>query len=164
MPVQLTYEVEGPIGVDGQKIEAYPSAIATGVAEAAAVPVGKVVVYDTGAGRTLKAVMQPSTTAQVTTLVGVAGLAMWDPTYPEPPYPVGQALPVMRKGRMAIQPETPLTVHTNPFVRFGLVGAGTVLGALRNDADAGNAVAAPYLTVVKGSTGAGDLAIVEIDL
>jgi hypothetical protein len=48
-------------------------------------------------------------------------------------------------------------------VRFGLVGAGTMLGELRNDADAGNAVAAPYLTVIVGAA-AGGVAVVEINL
>jgi hypothetical protein len=165
MPGQLTYEVEGPIGVDGQRIEAYGLGfVVTGIAETVAIPAGKVVIYDTGAGRTDKALKQPSTSAMVTTVLGVAGISLWDPTYPEPPYPIGQVLPVIRKGRVAIAAETALAIHTNPFVRFGVVGAGTLLGALRNDADAGNAVAAPYLHVVKASTGAGDIAIVEIDL
>jgi hypothetical protein len=69
----------------------------------------------------------------------------------------------MRKGRFAVVGETALAVHTNPFVRFGLVGAGTILGALRSDSDAGNAVAAPYLTVVVGAA-AGGVAVVEINL
>ena len=165
MPGQLTYEVEGPIGVDGQRIEAYGLGfVITGIAEAAALPAGKLVVFDTAGGRTDKAVKAPSATGQVTTVLGVAGITLWDPTYPEPPYPIGQALPVIRKGRVAIAAETALAIHTNPFVRFAAGAGGTVLGALRADADTATAVAAPYLHVVKASTAAGDIAIVEIDL
>jgi hypothetical protein len=161
--MQLTYSATTPIGVHGQKIEAWPSAIDTGLASGTVIPVGIVVVYDTAAGRDPASVRQPALTTEVTVLTGVAGFALWDPTYPEPPYRVGSSLPVMRKGRFAVVGETALAVHTNPFVRFGLVGAGTILGALRSDSDAGNAVAAPYLTVVVGAA-AGGVAVVEINL
>lgn len=165
MPVQLTYDIETPIGVDGQRIEAYGLGFAiTGIAETVAIRAGKLCVFDTAAGRAQKAVKLPTATGEVTTVLTVAGLSLWDPTYPEPPYPIGQALPIMRKGRIAIAAETALAVHTNPFVRFAVGPGGTVLGALRNDADTASAVAAPYLHVVRASTAAGDIAIVEIDL
>jgi hypothetical protein len=161
--MQLTYPVNPVIGVHGQRIENWPSAIATGLASAAIVNVGVVVVFDTAAGRDPKSVRAPATTGEVTTLTGVAGITLWDHTYPEPPYRVGASLPVMRKGRIAIVAATALVAHTNPFVRFAVVGAGTILGELRNDADAGNAVAAPYLNVIVGAA-AGGVAIVEINL
>jgi hypothetical protein len=69
----------------------------------------------------------------------------------------------MRKGRIAIAAETALAAHTNPFVRFTVGAVGTLLGALRADADTGKAVAAPYLTVVTGAA-AGGVAVVEINL
>jgi hypothetical protein len=160
--MQLVYG-DQPLGIHGALAEAYPHGIVSGLASAAIVNVGCVVVYDTAAGRDAKSVRAPATTGEVTTLVGVAGLALWDPTYPEPPYRVGASLPVIRKGRFYCVASTPLVSHTNPFVRFGLVGAGTMLGELRNDADAGNAVAAPYLTVIVGAA-AGGVAVVEINL
>jgi hypothetical protein len=163
MPGQLIYNAEPPIGVHGQLIENYLHAAVTGLAVATAIPVGVVVAYDTTAGKPPKAVRSVAASLDVTTLNGVAGITQWDPTYPEPPYRIGGTFPVLRKGRIAIIAETALAVHTNPFVRFGVVGAGTVLGALRADADAGNAVAAPYLTVVQGAA-IGGVAIVEINL
>jgi hypothetical protein len=160
--MQLTYG-DQPIGIHGALAEAYPHAVATGLASGAIVNVGCVAVYDTAAGRDPKSVRAPATTGEVTTLVGVAGLALWDPTYPEPPYRVGSTLPVIRKGRFYCVAATVLVAHTNPFVRFGLVGAGTMLGELRNDSDAGNAVAAPYLTVIVGAA-AGGVSVIEINL
>jgi len=161
--MQLTYPYPEPIGVHGQRIENWPSAIATGLASAAVVNVGVVVVFDTAAGRDPHSVRAPATTGEVTTTIGVAGITLWDHTYPEPPYRVGASLPVMRKGRIAIVSATALTAHTVPFVRFAVVGAGTLLGELRGDSDAGNAVAAPYLNVIVGAA-AGGVAIVEINL
>lgn len=163
MPGQLIYNYEHPIGVHGQLIENYLHAAVTGLAVATAIPVGVVVCYDTTAGKPPKAVRSPAATGDVTTLNGVAGITQWDPSYPEPPYRIGALLPVLRKGRIAIISETALASHTTPFVRFALVGAGNILGGLRADADAGNAVAAPYLTVVQGAA-IGGVAIVEINL
>jgi len=163
MPGQLVYNYEPPIGVHGQLIENYLHAAVSALACVEVIPVGVVVCYDTTAGRPPKAVRNVAATGDVTTLTGVMGITQWDPSYPEPPYRLGATLPVLRKGRIAIIAETALASHTTPFVRFALVGAGTMFGALRADADAGNAVAAPYLTVVQGAA-IGGVAIVEIDL
>jgi len=160
--MQLTYG-DQPLGIHGALAEAYPHGIVSGLASGAVINVGTIAVYDTAAGRDAKSVRAPVLTTEVTTLVGVAGFVMWDPSYPEPPYRVGSSLPVVRKGRVYVVAETALVSHTVPFVRFGLVGAGTMYGALRNDADAGNAVAAPYLTVLVGAA-AGGVAVVEINL
>lgn len=161
--MQTVYSATTPIGVHGQKIEAWPSAIDTGLASSVVIPVGGIVVWDTAAGRDPASVRLPALTTEITTLLGVAGLAMWDQTYPEPPYRVGSSLPVMRKGRFACVAETALTIHTNPFVRFTVGAVGTLLGAIRNDADAGKAVAAPYLAVIVGAA-LGGVAVIEIDL
>lgn len=162
--MQTNYDVNPPIGVHGQRIEAYPSAIVTGLASAAVIPVCALVNYDTAAtGDPSKSVRIPINTGDVTTLLGVAGMTLWDPTYPEPPYRLGAALPVMRKGRFACVAETALVAHTTPFVRFIIGGAGTYVGALRADADTAKAVAAPYMTVVVGAA-LGGVSIIEIDI
>jgi hypothetical protein len=161
--MQLSYPATPVIGVHGQHIEGWPSAIATGIAQAAVVQVGCVVIFDPTAGYDPHAIKAPAATGDVTTTLGVAGITMWDPTYPEPPYRMGAFVPVMRKGRIAIAAETALAAHTNPFVRFTVGAPGTLLGALRNDADTAKAVAAPYLTVVIGAA-AGGVAVVEINL
>jgi hypothetical protein len=161
--MQLSYPANPVIGVHGQRIENWPSAIATGIAQAGVVQVGCVVIFDATAGYDPHAIKAPALTTDVTTLLGVAGITLWDPTYPEPPYRLGAFVPVMRKGRIAIAAETALAAHTNPFVRFTVGAVGTLLGALRADADTGKAVAAPYLTVVTGAA-AGGVAVVEINL
>lgn len=161
--MQLTYSATTPLGVHGQKIESWPSAIDTGLASSVIIPVGTIVIWDVAAGRDPASVKWVGATGDVTTTLGVAGLAMWDPTYPEPPFRVGSSLPVMRKGRFAIAAETALVSHTVPFVRFAPGAGGTVLGSLRGDVDTASAVAAPYLTVVQGAA-AGGISIVEINL
>jgi hypothetical protein len=164
MPVQTVYQVEPPIGVDGQRIENYPSAIASAIAEAAALPAGKIVVWDTDPGRTERAVRLPTAAADMSIDTKIAGFTLWDPTYPEPPYPVGQVVPIMRKGRIAIAAETALAAHSIPFVRYAAGAGGTVLGSLRNDADTTTAFSLPGLVVVHAAAAAGDIAVVEIDL
>lgn len=164
--MQTSYSMYPPIGIHGQKIEAYPSAIETGLATNEVIQVGVIAVYDVIGPNAYdgKSVKAPATTGAVTNALLVAGLTMWDPTYPEPPYRLGASLPVMRKGRMAIIAETALTAHLNPFVRFAAAAApGSLLGSLRNDDDGGKAVAAPYLTVVIGAA-IGGVAIIEIDI
>jgi hypothetical protein len=162
--MQTSYSTELPLGVHGQRIEAYPSAIVTGLATAGAVQVGTLAIYDTTPDALPgKSVLPPSTSSHVTTTLGVVGLTTWDPTYPEPPYRRYGTMPVMRKGRLSIVGETALAAHTTPFVRFTVGAPGTLLGALRADDDGGNAVAAPYIQVIVGAA-AGAPAIVEINL
>ena len=161
--MQLSYPASPLIGVHGQRIENWPSAIATGLASAAIVNVGVVVIFDTTAGFDPHSVKAVAATGDVTTELNVAGVTLWDPTYPEPPYRVGASLPVMRKGRIAIVAETALVAHTNPFVRFVAGAGGTILGSLRGNADTASAVAAPYLTVVVGAA-IGGVSIVEVNL
>jgi hypothetical protein len=152
-----------PIAVHGQRIEGYPSAHSTGRALSTPIYPGTLAIYDNSVASEPRAIIAPSSSADVTTLLRVVGLVRWDPTYPEPPYRLHALVPVMRKGRIAIVAETALAAETNPFVRFTVGAVGTLLGSLRNDADGGNAVAAPYLTVIVGAA-VGKPAIVEITL
>ncbi len=161
--MQTTYDIDAPIGVEGQKIEDVPSETVTGIAEAEIINVGKLVVFDTAAGRADKSVRAPIATGDVTSDAAVVGLSMWDPTFPEPPYPQHKTLPVMRKGRMLVKSETIIAKGVHPFVRFA-AGTGTVLGSLRADADTATAVAAPYITTITPALTAGGLCIVEINL
>ena len=160
--MQTQYDLDTPIGIEGQLIEAYPNGIITGIAEAGVINVGKLVIYDTTAGRNDRSVRAPASSGDVTG-PAVAGIAMWDPTYPEPPYRQYATFPVLRKGRILLACETILSKAIRPFVRFA-TGAGTVLGSIRNDADSATAVAAPYLTVITPATAIGGLCVVEINL
>ncbi len=161
--MQTTYDLDTPIGVEGQLIEDVPSQVITGIAEAGIIQVGKLVIFDTTAGRANKAVRAPVATGDVTG-VAVAGLSMWDPTYPEPPYAQYKLLPVVRKGRLLVVAETLLGKAIAPFVRFAAGAGGTLLGAIRADADTATAVACPFITVITPALTVGGLCIVEINI
>jgi hypothetical protein len=145
--MQTTYPANYDVGIEGQKIEGYPSAIVSGIAEAGAIKVGKVVIYDATATRNDKAIKAPAVTGDITGPAAY-GVTLWDPTYPFDggDYKQYASLPVMRKGRIWLKSETAQVKGTNPFVRFA-TGTGTVLGSIRNDADTATAVAAPWLRI-----------------
>jgi hypothetical protein len=64
--MQTTYDLDYPVGIEGQKIEAYPAGIITGLAEGGIIVVAKVVVMDTTSGRNDKAAKHPTTAAMIT--------------------------------------------------------------------------------------------------
>jgi hypothetical protein len=161
--MQTVYDTETPVGIEGQKIEAYPSGIVTGIAEGGAIPVGRLVVMDTTAGRADKSARLPAATGDVTNTNLVLGFSMLDPTYPQPPYAQYKTFPIMRKGRILLYSETAIAKGTRPFVRFAAGGTSN-LGAIRADADTATAVAAPYAVVITPVTTAGGLCVVEINL
>lgn len=161
--MQTSYATAPEIGVEGQKIESYPSAMDTGIAEGGAIKVGRVVMFDSTATRHDKAVKHPAATGDVTG-PAARGVAIWDPTYPFDggDYKQYAALPVMKKGRAVMKSETAQLKGTNPFVRFA-TGTGTVLGSIRNDADTATAVAAPWLKIITPCSANG-LCVVEVNL
>lgn len=161
--MQTVYDLETPIGVEGQKIEAVDSVITTGIAEAGVILVGKIVIMDTVTGRSNKAMRPPANTGDITG-TAVAGFSMWDPTYPEPPYAQYKLFPVMRKGRILVVSETLLGKGIYPFVRFAAGAGGTLLGSIRADADSASAVACPFITVITPALTVGGLCIVEINI
>jgi hypothetical protein len=164
--MQTAYDLDYPVGVEGQRIEGFPSSIITGLAEGGIILVGKILTMDTTSGRNDKAAKAPTTAAMITGAAAL-GISMWDPTYPEPPYAQYKAFPIMRKGRILMVCETVIAKGVHPFGRFA-AGAGTVLGAIRNDVDtvssADTAVAVPWLTVITPCTAIGGLCEVEVNL
>ena len=171
--MQLSYDTDYPIGLEGQLIEDYPHATITGICEAAGMQVGKLAIFDTTSGRADKSVRAVAATGDVTSTNLVAGLVLLDPTFPfqsgfgSPSaasiYPQNRTCPILRRGRILLASETVLSKAFRPFVRFAS-GSGTVLGSIRNDADTATAVAAPYLEVITPATAAGGLVVVEINL
>lgn len=162
--MQTTYPTSYDVGVDGQKIEGYPSAIDTGIAQGGTIKVGRVVTLDSTAGRDDKAVRAPAAAADITG-PAAAGVAMWDPTYPfdDGDYKQYATLPVMKKGRMLMKSETAQLKGTNPYVRYASGAGGTVLGILRDDGDTSSAAQATWLKVIKPCA-AGALCEVEVNL
>lgn len=161
--MQLSYDLDVPIGVEGQEIEDVVAEKTTGIAEAGIIIVGKLCISDTTTGRSNRSARAPASSGDVTG-PAVMGLSMWDPTYPEPPYAQYKTFPIMRKGRILLACETVIGKFVKPFVRFASGAGGTILGSIRADADSATAVAAPYLTVITPATAAGGLVVVEINL
>lgn len=162
--MQTAYSYDIELGVEGQRIETpFTSNIITGIAEAGIIPVGKVVIFDTTAGRHDKSVRVPSATGDITG-PAAAGVSMWDPSYPFDGSGFKQfdTLPVMRKGRILLKCETVIAKAVRPFVRFAAGGNG--VGSIRNDDDSGKAVAAPWLLTITPATVAGGLVVVEVNL
>ena len=132
------------------------------------VPFGVLVVEDT-TGLSDDRAHLPQATGDITTVGKVAGLALHTHAVEQNKgginnlgYEPQSAMSVMRKGRAYVEVEDAVLKGGLPFVRF-VAGAGEQLGAFRSDADTADAVALPNARFVT-SAGAGELAIVEINL
>lgn len=161
--MQTSYATTPAIGVEGQKIDSFPSGMRTGIAEGGAIKVGKVVTMDTVALRSDKSVRAPAASADVTGPAAY-GVTVWDPSYPfdAGDYRQYATLPVMRCGTILLKSETAQAKGTNPFVRYA-TGTGTVLGSIRNDADTATAVVATWIKVLTPCL-ANELCVCEINL
>lgn len=165
--MQTSYLANPLVGIEGMKIEDYPSAIITGLAEGATIKVGVACAFDTTSGRHNKAVRAVAAAADITGAVA-AGITLWDPTYPfdDGDYKRYASLPVMRKGRVYVLSETAQVKGTHPYVRVA-TGAASVLGKIRNTADTVSSVdtatQAPWITVLETITAAG-LVMIEVNL
>lgn len=132
------------------------------------VPFGVLVVEDT-TGLSDDRAHLPQATGDITTVGKVAGLAIHTHAVEQNKgginnlgYEPQSAMSVMRKGRAYVEVEDAVLKGGLPFVRF-VAGASEQLGAFRSDADTADAVALPNARFVT-SAGAGELAIVEINL
>ena len=111
----------------------------------------------------------PQATGDITTVGSVAGIALHTQFVEQSVggtnnlgYDPQSSMNVLRKGRAYVQVEDAVVKGGLPFVRF-VAGASEQLGAFRSDADTSDAVALPDARFVT-SAGAGELAIVEINL
>lgn len=77
----------------------------------------------------------------------------------DPSFPAGESLPVLRKGKIYVEVEDAVTKGGACFVNFQNGNEGQ----FRSDAAAGDAVALPG-AVYRTAAGAGELAVVEINL
>lgn len=111
----------------------------------------------------------PQATGDITTVGSVAGIALHTQFVEQSVggtnnlgYDPQSSMNVLRKGRAYVQVEDAVVKGGLPFVRF-VAAASEQLGAFRSDADTSDAVALPNARFVT-SAGAGELAIVEINL
>lgn len=77
-------------------------------------------------------------------------------------YALGEAMSVLRKGRIYVQVEDAVTAGNDVYVRY-VAGAGETLGACRSDADTSDAAVLPGAKY-RTSAAASGIAIVEINL
>jgi hypothetical protein len=136
--VQTTVPANAPIGLPG---DPYPSEEGTVVTKIAleVIPFGVWVSFNTEGKADL-----PDSTGEVTGVYG-GGVALRGKDMPSGStgYAIGDAVPVMTRGKVFVLCEETLVVGDTPFARFASGGGGTQLGAFRNDADTATAVAAP---------------------
>jgi hypothetical protein len=132
-----------------------------------AMPFGRLGIFGTVPD---KQVTSPTATGQVTTTSGVAGIVLASQdiennpaALTNPVYPIGDAVPLLRKGRVLVLVEEIVTNASSVFIRFAAGAGGTVLGSFRASADTATAVAAPYCKYLSGAAAQG-FAVVEINL
>lgn len=132
------------------------------------VPFGVLVVEDT-TGLSDERAHLPQATGDITTVGKVAGVAVHNHGVEQNKgginnlgYEPQSAMNVLREGRVVVRVEDAVVKGGLPFVRF-VAGAGEQLGAFRSDADTSDAVALPNASY-KSSAGAGELAIVQINV
>lgn len=111
----------------------------------------------------------PQATGDITTVGSFAGIAVHTHAVEQNKgginnlgYEPQSAMSLMRRGRVYVEVEDAVVKGGLPFVRF-VAAASEQLGAFRSDADTSDAVALPNARFVT-SAGAGELAIVEINL
>ena len=122
---------------------------ADGAVAETAVPVGVVVVRGTAATQC----KVPASDAETQKPLGVSKLNL---TRITEAYSIGEALDIVRDGEIYVVCEDAIAHGDTVYVRHTANGAGKlVLGAIRSDADSGNASVALGITPVETTTGAG---------
>lgn len=144
------------------------ASVAAIILNEANVPFGVLVVEDT-TGLSDDRAHLPQATGDITTVGKVAGIALHTQFVEQSVggtnnlgYDPQSSMNVLRKGRAYVLVEDAVVKGGLPFVRF-VAAASEQLGAFRSDADTSDAVALPNARFVT-SAGAGELAIVEINL
>ena len=155
-----TPTIEMSKGISGQLASGIePKKIATSIAKAAAMVIGRLAVYDQANGD--DAVKAPAATGDITNLTkGIVLLAYSQEVTDDasPVWPQNSALPVLQKGEAYVAVEDAVAAGNPVFARHA---AGN-LGAFRSDADGGDATLVPSAVFKSSTTGAG-IAIVEIN-
>jgi len=153
--VQTSVAVNPNAGQPGQEYDDSFSDIVSWIATVA-IPFG-CLVYESAEG---KATL-PTATGNVT--AGRVGVALIDPTKASGVgYEIGDAVRVMKRGRVWIRTEEALAFGDTLFARFA-AGTGTQLGAFRNDADTTTASTPPNMALLRaGATNGAAVSIGDI--
>lgn len=156
MSVQSTYTKFPPSGLEGSVVDRAGLEVITKIASAATSP-GRFVCFDDGEDAKV-----PAESADVTN-DGAYGFVQRNTAREDEQYAEGEALPIVKKGRLLIKSKSAFAPDGPVFVIFDGADAGLV----RNDDGdtGGGAIAAARPDLSFRSAGeADDLAIVEADL
>lgn len=167
---QLSYSINTPaVSFPGQPADLTNLVATSAMAVAAPLAYGTLAVRDTAnSSGIVEAGKAPALAADITTLGNVLGVVLADQARAQDPsvsvaqYPIGSAVPTMRKGRAWVVVEEAVNAGDPVFVRFA-TGTGTQLGAFRKSADTATAAQLPT-AVYRSAAGAAGYAILEMDL
>ena len=169
-PVQTSYTIGMAVGFPGMIADASMiQDIETHYNPEGAVFFGRVVTRGAAATQ----IVHPDAAAEITDEKLVRGLVVATQetvsSYPndnlDPAYPAAMPVPVMRKGRMWVLAEDTITEGTSTVnVRYLAGAGGTKLGSLRGASVVNETAVLPKSKWKTSTSGAGQLAIVEIDL
>jgi len=170
---QTSYSINtAAVGFAGAPVDiAHQHDVVSGLAVAAAVPYGVLVVLDSANsdGFDKIAAKVPALTTDVTNFGSALGVVLadqaraQDPAFVLPSYARYDALPIMRSGRVWVLVEEAVVDGDPVFIRFAAGAGGTQLGAFRKSADTATAVALPN-AVYRSSGLAAGFAVVQLNL
>lgn len=160
---QLSYAINIPaFSYPGQLANLVNHKIQTALAVAAPLPYGLLIVRDTGNSSGVdQAGKLPAASGDVVAgnILGISvadQARAQDPSVASAQYPVNSAVPCLRDGEIVVAPEADVTVAAGDkvYARITANGAGKLqLGALRNDADGGDAILVPGAVFKSAGTG-----------
>lgn len=170
MAPQLSYSIDLPaVSFPGQPADLAMKDALTGLAVAAALPYGVLVVKDLSNTSGFKlAAKLPSASTDITVAGSILGVVMADQARSQDPsvataqYPRYSAVPAMRYGRIWVQVEEAVVAGDQAFARFASGAGGTQLGAFRKSADTATAAAVPNAYYVSSQTTIGGYAVLEV--
>lgn len=176
MAPQTSYSINTPAwSYPGQIADLGLKDVVSAIATAAAFPYGLLGIIDTAnsaAGYAELSAKLPSAVTDFTTnVLKQLGVCLADQARAQDPsvaaavYPIGSAVPFLRKGRVVVQAETAVTAGTKVYGRFATGDNGTQPGAFGGILDTsvvGNALLANAVWV--DTTSAAGFAVLEINL
>ena len=162
---QLSYQIDMTVGIEGALADPDMDKYTVSRVALASLPCGKLVVADATASLNGKGVKLPD--ADFTGSGDVEGVLMWDPARAPQAngnnFAAGDALPVLRKGRIYVKPEDAVARNAQAFARFS-AGTGSQLGAFRSDDDTATAAPVPSARYLSATTAADEITVLEINL
>lgn len=172
--MQTSYAIDiPPVSYPGQIVDLANNDIISGLAEVA-IPYGKFVAKGSATTEPYRHIGKlPTAATDITTVANVLGVSVADQGRAQdsgvtlPTYPIGAAVPMMRKGRLWVIVEEAVTKGQAVYVRFSAGATLTELGAFgQDDGDEGGGALRALLAnaIYLTAAGAGEYAQLELNL